>query len=66
MDLIILIILFCLGNGDVPFTSRRGAIVGTKIFIEITRKIGLIAHSRSESKESSIKVLIYLQVLVLI
>ena len=56
VDLLTLIILFCLGNGDVPFTSRRGAIVGTKNFIEIMRKIGLIDHSRSESIESKNKV----------
>ena len=55
MDLIIIIILFCLGDGDDPFTSRRGAIVGNEIFTKIMRKIGLISHFRSDSKESKNK-----------
>ena len=55
MDSITLLILLCLDDGAIPFTSRRDATIGTKICIDAMSKFGLIAHTGKATKESKAK-----------
>ena len=59
MDLIALLILLCLDDRDVLYTSRRDAKIVTKMCIDVMRKIGLIVDTETETKESKTKDVFY-------
>ena len=59
MDHLALLILLYMDDGALPFCSRKDAIIGSQICIEVMAKFGLIVHTGKIGKESKTKAMFF-------
>ena len=45
-------IILCVGDGALPFSTRTGFILGSKVCVEVIEIIGLESHARMKDKSS--------------
>lgn len=54
-----ILILLYIDDGAIPFASRRDAILGLRLCIEVFKKFGLIVHVGSKEKSSKTKAVFF-------